>query len=341
MISQTYITSLELVEALEISSQELLEVEQFFDLIPDDEWELHQGKDYRVVNQTTGLREYTLSGAYTIARYLESIKSQGFWAILKEWFTHKQRNLRRSFLKKKILTNCSSLCKSNSQFFISRSDVVAIFGTRSDYLTKMAEHTQRTTYPLIKGQDYENLIDQGELYFSLSGISKLSQAFADCHTKKNRREECQEIGDIIDLQIRDISKQILDRDKRIRTAKDKAKIRDKKTCLVSEKKSDRVNQVQLAAHHLYSQNEYPFLADSESNLITVTCEVHRQFHQDFMGGSVKTCTIDDFMNFVHQYYPENSQVIIWLEQKKLALGNPKPVATCKPHVLYLPASRIA
>jgi len=49
----TYITCQELIKTLKISAQELIHVEKFFDSIPDDEWELIEEKDYKVVIQAT------------------------------------------------------------------------------------------------------------------------------------------------------------------------------------------------------------------------------------------------------------------------------------------------
>jgi hypothetical protein len=59
-----------------------------------------------------------------------------------------------------------------------------------------------------------------------------------------------------------------------------------------------------------------------------------------MGGSQKSCTIDDFIQFVQQYHPENTAVVIWLKEQKLILGSPEPVNSSKPHVLYLPAKQV-
>jgi hypothetical protein len=269
-MAEVYVTAQELIKTLEISSQDLIAIEEFFDSIPDDEWELTAGKDYRSVNGN-GLREYTASGAYTIARYLEATQSQSFWAQLVEWFTHRKRSIRRSFLKKKILDNCSSLVKRNGQFFISRKDAISIFGTRSDYFTKMAERAQKAQQPLIKGQDYDDFMDMGGLHFSLAGLVKLSSAFAENLTKKNRREECKDVGEVVKEQVDGIVKEILQRDKSIQKAMNDVKKKDKKTCQVSGAKCDRINQIALAAHHLYSQSDYPLLADVELNLITVTC----------------------------------------------------------------------
>ncbi len=340
-MKEIYITCQELIKTLKISDQDLLDVEKFFDAIPDDEWELEEGKDYKIVKVSTGLREYTASGAYTIARYLEATRKQGFWQRIKEWLLHTKRNIQKAFIRKHILDNCSSLVKRRGQFFISKSDVVAIFKTRPDYLVKMTEYTKRTQFPLIEGQDYENLLDEGGLHYSLSGINKLAQAMKERQSKKNRQEWCWDVGEEISPQIHDIVAQINQRHTHIQKAMDKAKKRDRNTCQVTEIKKNKVNNLKVAAHHLYSQNEYPYLADAEDNLLTLSCEVHDQFHQSFMGGTGKPCTIDDFVKFVQQYYPSNTKLVIRLENQKRKLGNQQPVDMRKPHVLYLPAARVS
>lgn len=335
----TYITSKQLVQELRISSEKLIEIETFFDAIPDDEWELQQGKDYRVVNGN-GLREYTQSGAYTIARYLESTEQLNFWQKILDWFTHARKKIRQSFIRKKILDNCSSLVKRRDEFWISRADTVAIFGTRSDYLRKMEEYTKSFDQPLIKGQDYDDFSGEGDRYFSMSGFLKLSRAFSESLTKKNRREECLDVGEVINIQIEDIVKRIIEREQAISKVKAKAKERDKKTCRVTEVKVNKIDAQQLAAHHLYSQNAYPHLADCIDNLITISVDVHNQFHDQHMGGKARPCTPDDLIKFVQQYYPENFQVVTWLEGQKLKMGHQEPMDTRKPHVLYLPASQV-
>ncbi len=343
-MAEIYISSKKLVETLGVKEQELIDIETFFDADPDDEWDLQAGKDYRIVNQSSGLREYTSTGAYTIAKYLESHKQESFWDRLKDWFLHTKQNVRQAFIREKILDNCSSLVKRNGLFFISSADAVTIFGTRSDYLRKMAEAAQRVDeagrQPLIKGQDFDDFGDEQGLHYSLSGIGKLAEAFKDNLTQKNRREWCSDVGMVIQPQVADIVNRIIKREKDIAKAMDDAKKRDKKRCQVSATEKNKINQIKLAAHHLYSQSEYPHLAATTANLITLSEEVHNQFHQDFMGGSQKSCTIDDFIKFVQQYYPDNTEVVIWLKEQKLILGSPELINSSKPHVLYLPAKQV-
>ncbi|MGG6292819.1 hypothetical protein ACQ4M4_00225 [Leptolyngbya sp. AN02str] len=338
-MAETYITSKQLIETLQISSDKLLEVQKFFDSIPDDEWELNEGKDYRIVNGA-GLREYTQSGAYTIARYLESNQQLNLFEKLKDWFTGYRKKIRQSFIRKKITDNCSSLIKRRDQFWISRADTVAIFGTRSDYLSKMAEHTQKSENPLIKGQDYDEFMPGEGIYYSLTGIFKLSQSFSKRLTRKNRKEECKDVGHVISSQVEDIVKQILNRQSKMEKALKQAKRRDGKKCLVTGKRSNSIESCNLVAHHLYSKSEYPHIADCLDNLITISEEVHKQFHEHYMGGYHKPCALNDFIQFMQQYYPDNYQLVNWLEGQKRKLGDQKEIKT-KPHVLYLPASRVS
>ena len=338
---EIYITSQKLIKTLRIDSTKLIEIENFFDSISDDEWDLIDSTDYRIV-QANGLREYTQSGAYTIARYLESTEKRSFFQKITEMILHTKQKIRQAFISDHIIDNCSSLVKKNDQFFISQTDVVRIFKTKSNYLKKMLEVAQREEQPLIKGQDYIDLLDSGGFYFSLSGISKLSAAMKLSQTKKNRQDWCSDVGLVIAPRVNEVVQQICDREKRIqsvmKTVKEK---RDKRTCQVTGKKWDKVNQLKLAAHHLYSKQEYPHLADVESNLITLSCEIHDQFHVSFMGGADKPCTIDDFIKFVNFYHPEHTKVKAWLANSKFALGDPVAQKSKNPHVMSLPASRVS
>ncbi|QKD82873.1 hypothetical protein HPC62_12360 [Thermoleptolyngbya sichuanensis A183] len=338
-MAKTYIRAEDLLKLLKISSQELIEIEKFFDAIPDDEWELEEGKDYRVVS-SNGAREYTQSGAYTLARYLEATKKLSFWDSLKEWFLHTREKIRKSFVRKKILDNCASLMRRSDQYWVSQADAVAIFGTNIQTLRRMAECTQKSDRPLIKGQHYQEFIDEGGIFYSLEGIYRLSLAFSTELTLKNRRDECRDVGEEISPQVSDIIKLIESREKRISKCKEEAKRRDKKTCLVTGQKPDRYHRFNLAAHHLYSSSAYPHLADSLDNIITISEEVHTRFHREFMSGTGKPCTPDDFIKFVQQYYPENSNVIIWLEGQRRKLGQQEPLGKRNNHVLYLPLSRV-
>jgi hypothetical protein len=339
-MAEIYITSKRLIEILDIKSEQLIATEEFFDSIPDDEWDLVSGTDYKIV-QGSGLREYTQSGAYTIARYLESTQKQSFFQKIKEIFLHTKQKVRQAFISDHIVENCPSLIKRNDQFFLSKSDVVKIFKTRGDYLTKMLEASKSQEKPLLKGQDYIEIVDGGGFYFSLSGISKLALVMEKSQSQKNRKDWCKDVGEVITPKINAIVDQILERDKNIQKVMDSVKTkRDKKMCRVSGNKVNKINKLKLAVHHLYSKAEYPHLADVEGNLITISEEIHDQFHNSFMGGTSKSCTIDDFIQFINLYYPE-SQSKTWLDGQKMILGNQVEQKASKLNVFHLSASRVS
>ncbi len=69
-------------------------------------------------------------------------------------------------------------------------------------------------------------------------------------------------------------------------------------------KPDKDVQFNLAVHHLYSAQKYPHLATLDLNLVTIKEEIHQEFHGN-LGGFHQPCTIEDFIEFLHVYYPEH------------------------------------
>jgi hypothetical protein len=339
-MAETYITSKKLIEMLKISDDELLKIQAEFDADPNDEWDLQEGKDYKIVIKTSGLREYTQSGAYAIAKYLETHRKESFLDIIKDWFLGTKKKIRQAFIRERIIDNASSLVKRNNYFFIASSDVVAIFQTRPDYLRKMAEEAKRdNSTVLIQGTHYYEDA-AGVRYYSLSAIERLSRVFQAKMTKKNRRDFCGDVGEVIEDQVSRIVKIISKNEKAAKSAMDRVK-KKYKTCFVTRVSGNAITPVSMAAHHLYSKADYPQLAANEANLVVIAASVHDDFHMAFMGGSSKRCTIDDFIQFVQERYPDNHNVVVKLKQRQATLGNPQPVNPNKPSVLYLPASKVA
>jgi hypothetical protein len=216
-----YITSSELCTLLNITPEELLEIENKIDNASNKEWELKKDNDYEIVVKSTGLRKYRDSGAYCIARYLENQlleknKHKNFWTRIfeeiKKWFIRTKEKIDQACVKTRILNNCSSLMKRRDNFFISQMDVVRIFETKLDYLQRIHEECQKISddspTTLIKGKDYDEFIDEGGFYYSLSGIQKLSLAFHQSLTPKNRKQWCKDVGLVVEEQVDDIIQRI-------------------------------------------------------------------------------------------------------------------------------------
>ncbi|HEY9878664.1 MAG TPA: hypothetical protein V6D29_09430, partial [Leptolyngbyaceae cyanobacterium] len=67
---------------------------------------------------------------------------------------------------------------------------------------------------------------------------------------------------------------------------------------------------------------HPHLAACQDNLITLTQEVHNNFHA-WNGGFHKPCTVDHLLKFVSELYPDNYEVTLKLNQVKKML-DPQP-----------------
>ncbi|MGY2801368.1 hypothetical protein [Thermostichus sp. MS-CIW-25] len=336
-----YVSSNKLAEFLGISLEELREIEAYFDSIPDDEWELVEGKDYRVINKSSGLREYTQSGAYAILSFLRSRSEQGrkystdtsISTSIRNWFKEEYRKRQKALVDHRILENSSSLVRRQDQFWLSLQDVVTIFGTRTDYLKKALEIASKQS-KLIKDVHYTRFGNDDTVYLSLRGIYELAKIMVEVLKQNHRKDWCRDVGERIEPQIQAIVKTIQDRQRQIERAKELARRRDKNLCGVTRKTASS-----LTVHHLYSEAHYPKIAANLSNLITIASEVHSHFHQ-WMGGFNEPCTIDDFIKYVLEYYPENKNLIIWLEQQKASLGPQLPIGKGREHVLYIPLQRV-
>ncbi|MBE9233150.1 hypothetical protein IQ231_16075 [Cuspidothrix issatschenkoi LEGE 03284] len=76
--------------------------------------------------------------------------------------------------------------------------------------------------------------------------------------------------------------------------------------------------VELVGHHLYDRNNHKFLADDIDNIMTITEQIHDDFHQ-WNGGYQKSCTIDDFIQYVEWRYPQKHKEILMLENRRRVL----------------------
>lgn len=338
-MADIYITSKQLCDTLKISGQELTTLEKFIDSDPDDEWDLKEGTDYKVVGSVKGekLREYTCSGAFAVAECLEfkrKTERNWFQNLIQTLIDAIKGHIQTAFVREHISNNCASLVQNNGRFFLSKADVVAIFRSRGDYVQKMSLEAQRLERPLILGVDFLDVPDKG-IYYSLSGMMKLSEAYKANITRRHRKDWCADVGREINSCISDIKKQLEARNGAVEAAKEAAKGKAGGRCQVTGEKGDKVEPINMAGHHLYSQAEYPHLAATVDNVICITEKVHKHFHQ-FMGGHHKPCRLDDFERFVKQYYPENTEVVLWLQGKRLILGDQKPITPKERHVLHLP-----
>lgn len=300
----------ELIQWLSISHKRLDEIVRFFDADPNDDWDLVEGDDYQFVNKEKKLRNFSPKGAFKIASYIEKNEKRGIFYKFKEFFTKHDQKIRRSLARKLIfaeLTDSGEIQVYQGVAMIHKQSLRRILETNGAKLNKTVNHLQqRTDKPLELGVDfYED--EKREFWFSESGIVMISKSMSETLTNKSRQEMCKMIAMEFPLAFKEIQEHLDDDTKQkieIEKAKKRAKTRDKNTCQVTGQKPDKDVKFNLAVHHLYSVQKYPHLATLDLNLVTIKEEIHQEFHGN-LGGFHQPCTIEDFIEFLHVYYPEH------------------------------------
>lgn len=318
--SQFTIRESHLAKALEITPQRLDEVIQYFDSDPDDEWELQENTHFIYLNKSLNERIFSELGAYAIAKYLDEVSPKNLWSIIKEFITRHKEKIRNAFISDKIQEHSTSLTTRNNRHFLSKKDVIGILCTSYARLNKAFEEIKVSSSPMILHEDFDDI--DGQRYYSLSGLYKFSHHLSSALTVKDRRSWCA----AIEVVGKKTFKMILDQQsavqKRIESAMRAAKKRDASTCQITGEKRDRNNKsINVVAHHIYSKEHYEHLAACVDNLITLTQEVHTDFHT-WNGGFKKPCTADSLIAFVQDLYPDNYEVIMKLKNVKKVLNMP-------------------
>lgn len=314
--TQFTIKDKDLAAALEISLERLYEVIDIFDADPHDEWELRENDHFIWLSKNKGTRLFSELGAFAIARYMDFIEKKTLWGKILEFITRHKEKIRNAFVRQKVHDHCSSLTVRNNRHFLSKKDVVDILCTSYARLNKSFEDIRLSGKPMIPYEDFDDI--EKVRYYSLSGIERLSQNLSKELKSRDRRDWC----GAVEIEGSRALKQIISAEERkkkdIQAAMHQARKRDKNKCQITGEKPGPANKVELASHHIYSQKHYPHLATSLDNLITLTDDVHKEFHH-WNGGFDKPCTIDDLIRFMRELYPEQEEASLKLNQIKQKL----------------------
>ena len=302
----------ELAKMLEITIEKLDDIIIFFDADPNDRWELKENDRFVYLNKNLKERLFSEQGAYAIAKYIDETQTHSIWARIKEFITKRQETVRNGFINQKIIDNSSSLTVKNNRRFLSKKDIVSIFCTSYSRINKAFEEIRISDTPMILYEDFDDI--DGVRYYSFSGVNKLSRHLAQALTIKDRRSWCEAIEVVGKRTFKLIEDEENARQKRINMAMARAKKRDKDRCQITGVKRDKQNKgININVHHIYDRHHYQYLADCEDNLITLSQEVHNDFHT-WNGGCQKSCTADDLIKFVQQLHPDNFEVILRLNK---------------------------
>jgi hypothetical protein len=312
------IRELDLAETLEISREKLDEIVILFDADPTDRWELKENAHFIYLNKSLNERLFSEQGAYAIAKYIDATQPQNIWVQLKEFITKHREKIRNAFINQKIQENCSSLTLKNNRHFLSKKDVISIFCTNHSRINTAFEEIRTSDSPLILYKDFDDI--DGVRYYSFSGLNKLSRHLAKVLTVKDRQSWCEAVEVVGKKTFKLIIDAETAKQKRIDTAMDRAKKRDKSQCQITGVKRDKQNKgINITVHHIYDRHQYQHLVDCEDNLITLSQEVHNDFHT-WNGGSQKSCTADNLIEFVQQLHSDNYAVILRLNKIKQILA---------------------
>lgn len=300
----------ELAQWFSITLEKLDKIVDIFDADPNDDWDLVEGVDYQFVNKKDKVRVFSFEGALKIASYIDQHEKRGILYRFREFFTKHDQKIRRSLARKLIfneLADSGEIKVYQGVAMIHKQSLRRILKTNGTKLNKTVNHLQqRTDKPLELGVDfYED--EKREFWFSETGVVRISKSMSETLTNKSRQEMCKMIEIEFPLAFKEIQENLDDDTKQkieIEKAKKRAKTRDKNTCQVTGQKPDRHNKFNLAVHHLYSVQKYPHLATLDLNLVTIKEEIHQEFHGN-LGGFHQPCTIEDFIEFLHVYYPEH------------------------------------
>lgn len=308
----------ELADALEVTHQELDKIVAFFDSDPNDQWELRENDHFIYINKTLNERLFSVQGAYAIAKYMDEKEKKSIWTQIKEFVTKHKEKIRNAFISRKIQENSSSLTVRNNRHFLSKKDVTNILCTSPAYLNKAFDSIQRSSSPMEIYKDFDDI--DGVRYYSLSGFYMLAHHLSQALTVKDRRAWCGAIEFVGKKTFKLIIDAQTARQKKIDSVMRAAKKRDGECCQITGLKRDKHNKaVNIVAHHIYSQEQYPHLAACLDNLITLTQEIHNEFHT-WNGGFQKPCTVDHLIEFVSELHSDNYEVLLKLNTLKQVLN---------------------
>lgn len=300
--SQFTIKGENLAEALEINLDKLYQIIEFFDKDPNDEWELRENEHFIWLSKARGTRLFSQLGAFAIAKYMDATEQKSIWNRIREFITRHKERLRNAFVRQRVYDNCSSLTRRNDRYFLSKKDVINILCTSYARLNKAFEDIRTSGNPLEVDKHFAEI--DGVIYYSLAGVDRLSRELSEKLKKKDRQEWCKAVHIVGNVTLAQIASAEEQKAKRIKAVMDAAKKRDK-CCQVTGLKPLPSNKVELAVHHVFSKQHYPHLSENLDNLITLSEDVHKEFHC-WNGGFDKPCTVDDFIRFVNEQYSDEN-----------------------------------
>jgi hypothetical protein len=317
-----YIEEGKLAEAFDLEQREFDEIVSSLETSTDEDIRLKEWLHFVVqgyVNKQQPIRIFSREGAIAIASYLDSYGETTKISITRVFLLFERYRITKidGRILRSVYENSSSLVLRNSRHWLSRVDVARIFLTSIPRLNKALKDIQKSDFPMRIGLDFENYGDT--TFFSLSGLEKLSMELSLKLRSEERREYCSRVREVAPPVLEFLSlvpsPSQQDVDRAVRYAKNRDGF-----CQITGVARDKYENrlIKLVGHHLYDKNTYYFLADDPDNIFTIAEQISEDFHQ-WNGGNDKTCTIDDFIEYLEQRYSQKHEVILMLHNRRRIL----------------------
>ncbi len=316
-----YVEEESLAKAFELEQRNFDEIVDLLAASSDENLRLKEWLHF-VVQGYTGkqpVRIFSREGAIAIASYLD-LRGEATELALKKVFALIERyRIDRidGEVRQVVYENSSSLALRNQRHWLTRKDVVKVFKTTVYRLNTAFLGIQRSDSPMRINEDFESR--ESSDYFSLSGLERLSIELSVSLLAEERREYCTRVGEVAPPVLKFLALVPSPSKKEVDKAVRYAKSKDRScqiTGVARNKYEDRL--IELVGHHLYDKNTYHFLANDPDNIITIAKQESENFHQ-WNGGNAKTCTIDDFIEYIERRYPQKHEVILMLHNRRKIL----------------------
>jgi hypothetical protein len=301
------ITSEELAEALDITIEKLFEICDFFDSDPDDAWELVENFHFQWGPYKT--RIFSPEGAVEICNFLEeNQKERPVFKRWTRWVLQRDRKLKGLMIAKRI-QEISSLGDEQIIFQEKRAFLAPKacrgllgLGNRQDVLNRtfveLQRHENTDLEPMEIGTDFI-INENDERFLSRSGLASVSKQLSIRLSKKHRREWVKVVSEYAPKALSTIERHEEDRIERIKKAMEKVRKQARGQCQITNRKQ-AIHKFNLEVHHLFDQKNFPHLADVELNLIAISSDVHKHFHQ-WMGGCHISCRVEDMEKYISEF----------------------------------------
>ena len=281
----------------------------------ESDWHLNEGEHFQVTNQAHNARSFTPEGVILLAKYVEEeIDGRNIFRKIVSLIDRSRAKLVQAL----VITRVSDLCENadqkniiirNGRAFVTTRETRRILRlhTRQDILEKARRYEQRGDSgraPMQPNKHFLQVPDYKHELYSADGIKRLSMGLQSVCKSKTTKTWNKAVERTIYQALNEVAMPYLLEDKKLARVMNTAKNLAGNTCeLTGSKTCKATPNVELCSHHLYDKTSYPGASQELVNIIVIDKIWHKKFHEH-MGGTGKSCTPEDFKDWVLAYSHE-------------------------------------